>query len=67
MSVTLISAPRHAPNRQGITLQTGTRTRSKPAPDHAAIRRLLRRVMGTRSSGSLLAKRPYIDSALRSN
>jgi hypothetical protein len=46
LAVTLNSAPRHAPIRQVITLQIGTRSRSKPAPDHAAIRHLLRRASG---------------------
>jgi len=46
LAVTLNSAPRHARNRQGITLQIGTASRSKPAPDHAAIRHLLRRGRG---------------------
>ena len=47
VAVTLNSAPRHAPNRQVVTLQSGTSSRSKPAPDHAVIRHLLRRVLGT--------------------
>jgi len=47
---TLKSARHHASNRQVITLETGTRSRSNSAPDHAAIRHLFRRLLGTHLS-----------------
>lgn len=56
LAVTLNSARRQAPNRQVVTLQSGTSSRSKPAPDHAAIRHLLRRVLGTHFRRSPLSR-----------
>ncbi len=47
---TLKSARHHASNRQVITLETGTPSRSKSAPDHAAIRHVFRRLWGTHLS-----------------
>jgi hypothetical protein len=67
MAVTLKSAPRHAPIRQVNTLETGTPSRSKAAPDHAAIRHLLRRFLSIHLSGYLLAKRVYIATVTESN
>ncbi len=47
---TLKSARYHASNRQVITLETGTPSRSKSAPDHAAIRHVFRRLLGAHLS-----------------
>ena len=54
---TLNSAPHHASNRQANTLETGTSSRSKAAPDHAAIRHVFRRHFGTHLSGVSAAPR----------
>ena len=60
LPVTLNSAPRHAPIRQALTLETGAPSRSKSAPHHTPNRHLFRRHLGTHLSGSLLTTKVYI-------
>jgi hypothetical protein len=51
LPVTLKSAARHASNRQANTLESGGLSRSKAAADHAAIRHVFRRQLGSHLSG----------------